>query len=413
MRHFLIVLGMLVCSSTSAVAQVSVGVGVPGLSIGIKLPAYPQLVPVPGYPVYYAPQLDSNYFFYDGMYWVFLGDNWYTSIWYNGPWGLVPPEAVPLFVLRVPVRYYRRPPAYFRGWSSDAPPRWGEHWGHTWEQHRRGWDNWNRSAVPAPAPLPAYQRQYSGSRYPRAEQQQILQSQNYRYRPQDAIVQQHYRAQEAQSAPSPSVPPSQGARRESSSSRQDQRGPNAQPRQPGPTEIQPPLPQARRELQQPTQQQNEQPPQRQAQQQREVQQQPQQSPQRQVQQPAPQGQFEREAQQQRQAQQQAQQRQAQQQPPQQAPQRQAQQQAQQRQAQQQPPQQAPQRQAQQQAQQRQAQQQPPQQQAPPPPQVQRQVPQQPPQHEAPPRQQVAAQHEQQPAKHGQEKNEPRGGEPGK
>jgi len=383
MRHFLIVLGMLVCSITSAVAQVSVGVGLPGLSIGINLPAYPQLVLVPGYPVYYAPQLDSNYFFFDGMYWVFLGDNWYTSTWYNGPWELVPPEAVPLFVLRVPVRYYRRPPAYFRGWSSYAPPRWGEHWGHTWEQHRRGWDNWNRSAVPAPAPLPAYQRQYSGSRYPRAEQQQILQIQNYRYRPQDAVVQQHYRAQEAQSAPGPSAPPSAGTTRERSSSRQDQRGPdrsstqqgaavapggqwsplagggvqstspNAQPRQltPTTTEIQPPPPQARRGLQQPPQRQNEQP----------------------MQQPP----------QQRQAQQHAQQRQAQQQPTQQAPQRQAQQQPPQRQAPQQQPQLA-----------------------------QRQVPQQPPQHETPPRQQVAAQHEQQPARHGQGKNEPRGGEPG-
>ena len=67
---------------------------------------YPQLVPVRGYPVYYAPQLNSNYFFYDGMYWVYQRDNWYASSWYNGPWGLVAREAVPLYVLRIPVRYY-------------------------------------------------------------------------------------------------------------------------------------------------------------------------------------------------------------------------------------------------------------------------------------------------------------------
>ena len=207
MRNLLIVLSMLLCSITSAVAQVSVGIGFPGVSIGINLPLYPQLVPVPGYPVYYAPQLDSNYFFYDGMYWVYQPDNWYASSWYNGPWGLVAPEAVPLYVLRIPVRYYRQPPVYFRGWASDAPPRWGEHWGNTWEQRRQGWDNWNRSYAPAPAPLPAYQRQYSGNRYPRVEQQQVLQTQNYRYQPQDAVVQQHYQTQtqRVQSTPPPAA----------------------------------------------------------------------------------------------------------------------------------------------------------------------------------------------------------------
>ena len=206
MRNVLIALWiMLLCSITSVAAQVSVGIGLPGVSIGINLPVYPELVPVPGYPVYYAPQVSSNYFFYDGMYWVYQRDNWYASSWYNGPWMLVAPEVIPVFVLRVPVRYYRRPPAYFRGWHSDAPPRWGEHWGNSWEQRRNGWDMWDRGAVPPPAPLPVYQRQYSGNRYPRVEQQQVLQTQNYRYQPQDAVVRQHYQAQPVQSAPAPST----------------------------------------------------------------------------------------------------------------------------------------------------------------------------------------------------------------
>ena len=138
MRNLLVVVWAVLFSITSASAQLSVGIGLPGVSIGINLPVYPQLVPVPGYPVYYAPQVSSNYFFYDGMYWVFQRDNWYASSWYNGPWGLVAPEAVPLFVLRIPVRYYRHPPVYFRGWQSDAPPRWGEHWGNSWVQRRQG-----------------------------------------------------------------------------------------------------------------------------------------------------------------------------------------------------------------------------------------------------------------------------------
>ncbi|HMH19082.1 MAG TPA: hypothetical protein VK572_13145 [Burkholderiales bacterium] len=216
MRYGLVVLWMLLGSVTSAIAQVSVGIALPGVSIGINLPLYPELVQVPGYPVYYAPRLDSNFFFYDGMYWVYQGDNWYASSWYNGPWWLVGPEVVPLFVLRIPVRYYRAPPVYFRGWRSEAPPRWGEHWGNAWQQRRSGWDRWSRSSVPAPAPLPVYQRQYSGNRYPPVEQQQALRSQNYGYQPRTTVVRQHYQAQAAQRAPAPSQRGQQGAPQERS-----------------------------------------------------------------------------------------------------------------------------------------------------------------------------------------------------
>jgi len=211
MRYVIIVLWMLFWSATSALAQVSIGIGLPGVSIGINLPLYPELVPVPGYPVYYAPRLNSNYFFYDGMYWVYQGDSWYASSWYNGPWGLVAPGVVPLYVLRIPVRYYRAPPAYFRGWRPDAPPRWGQHWGKEWEQHRSGWDKWNRKSAPAPAPLPVYQRKYSGDRYPRAEQQPALHNQNYRYQPRDPVVRKHYQEQAAQRAPAPTQRGQQGA----------------------------------------------------------------------------------------------------------------------------------------------------------------------------------------------------------
>ncbi len=115
-------------ASLSASGEVS-------LDIGINVGGYPDLVAVPDYPVYYAPQLDSNLFFYDGLYWVFAGDRWYSSSWYNGPWGIIERDDVPMFVLRIPVRYYRRPPAYFAGWGPDAPPRWGMHWGRGWERN--------------------------------------------------------------------------------------------------------------------------------------------------------------------------------------------------------------------------------------------------------------------------------------
>jgi len=103
MRYILLALPLLLCPLPAVQAQVSVGVGIqiPGVSIGINLPVYPELVRVPGYPVYYAPQAPANYFFYDGLYWVFQGDNWYASGWYNGPWSMLLEEFLSVVVFRV------------------------------------------------------------------------------------------------------------------------------------------------------------------------------------------------------------------------------------------------------------------------------------------------------------------------
>ena len=193
MRHLLISLLLFLAPVPAALAQVGIGISVPGISIGINLNAYPTLTRVPGYPVYYDARANSNYFFYDGQYWVYQRDNWYASSWYNGPWYAVQPAYVPLYLLRVPVRYYRQPPPYFRGWRVDAAPRWGDHWGRDWEAGHSGWNQWNRNEAPRPAPLPTYQRKYNGERYPgTVERQHEIRTQNYRYQPREPITQQHY-----------------------------------------------------------------------------------------------------------------------------------------------------------------------------------------------------------------------------
>jgi len=235
-RCGIIALLLLVCCSVSSVsAQVSIGIGLPNVSIGINLPLFPELVPLPGYPVYYAPRLDANYFFYDGLYWVYTNDYWYSSYWYNGPWTIVEPAYVPLYILRIPVRYYRQPPVYFRGWHRDAPPRWGQHWGRDWEHQRRGWDKWKRGSAPGRAPLPVYQRQYTGDRYPRAEQQHDLRREHYRYQPRDKAVRQHFQQRDDQRSAAP-------ARRE----RQEE----PRLRNAAPPEVQRPQPQPRGSVQQ-------------------------------------------------------------------------------------------------------------------------------------------------------------------
>ena len=110
-------------------AQVSV-------NIGINLPAPPPLVIVPSSPVQYAPSLDANYFFYGGEYYVFDGTQWYSSPGYNGPWVVLAPEFIPMPLLQVPVRFYRRPPPAWRAWRHEAPPQWAPAWGRRWEERR-------------------------------------------------------------------------------------------------------------------------------------------------------------------------------------------------------------------------------------------------------------------------------------
>lgn len=224
MRHLFVALSLVVLAAGPAAAQVNIGVGVslPGVQIGINLPAYPNLVPVPGYPVYYAPQARANFFFYDGMYWVYQRDNWYASSWYNGPWWAVESDAVPLYVLRVPVRYYVAPPQYFQGWQRNQPPRWGEHWGPDWNSRHRDWDRWDRRAVPARAPLPTFQRQYSGARYPAPEQQPQILGRSYRYEPREPVVRQHYEVQRVKPQAAPPTRP-QPQRQAAPPSRQPER----------------------------------------------------------------------------------------------------------------------------------------------------------------------------------------------
>jgi hypothetical protein len=173
---------------------------VPSSDIGMDVASYPQLDQVPGYPVYYAPSVSGNYFFYDGMFWVFQRDNWYASTWYNGPWGRVAPDYVPLFILRVPVHYYHEPPSFFRGWAANDPPQWGNHFGHSWEEHHGSWNQWDRKSVPAPAPLPTYQRQFSGGKYPPLAQQHELRAKEYHYQPKDAQAERVFHAQTAPKA---------------------------------------------------------------------------------------------------------------------------------------------------------------------------------------------------------------------
>ena len=180
-----VTLFVMLLGTITAEAQVSV-------SIGIDLPAFPRLEVVPNYPVYYAPSVRANYFFYDGLFWDFNVEDgyWYSSSWYNGPWVFVEPVYVPQVILVIPYRYYRVRPRYWSGWDYDRPPRWGNHWGSQWESSRRDWDRWDRTRTYVAAPLPDYQKKYDKNHYPAPSQQITIRNERYRYEPKDDYVRQ-------------------------------------------------------------------------------------------------------------------------------------------------------------------------------------------------------------------------------
>lgn len=93
----------------------------------------PQLVVVPQTPVYYAPALPYNYFFYGGQYYIFQQGTWSYGPTYNGPWAVIPVQYVPRPILAVPVTYYKARPGH---WKKHGPPPWAPAWG-----HRKKWDD--------------------------------------------------------------------------------------------------------------------------------------------------------------------------------------------------------------------------------------------------------------------------------
>ena len=163
--------------------------------VDVDLPQYPEMQPIPDSPVYWAPGVDSNYFFYDGLYWDYCcDDHWYASAWYNGPWQLVDPVYVPTYVLWVPVQYYHHHHPFFRGTPGHRPPHWGQHWGAEWQQRHNAIYG-GRQQAPTRAPLPDYQRVYGRGNYPRAPQQQAaIRNQYYGYQPREGVARGHYHA---------------------------------------------------------------------------------------------------------------------------------------------------------------------------------------------------------------------------
>lgn len=114
MTRTLMVGAIILTAAASAVpeparaADVNINIGIPGPTIVV--PAPPRLVIVPGTPVFYAPEVEYNYFVYGERHYIFRDGRWFIARTHRGPWTLVAVERVPRQIVAVPVSYYKVPP---------------------------------------------------------------------------------------------------------------------------------------------------------------------------------------------------------------------------------------------------------------------------------------------------------------
>jgi len=105
----LLVLSALFCLAAppaSAGVDVNVNIGIP--FPGFHVEAAPEMVMVPGAPVYFAPRVSVDLFFFDGFWFTRDHDHWYRGHDYRGPWKEVNARYVPPPVHRVRSDYRAR-----------------------------------------------------------------------------------------------------------------------------------------------------------------------------------------------------------------------------------------------------------------------------------------------------------------
>jgi len=116
--------------------RVDVGVSIP-LPPLIVFSAPPEVVVIPETYVYAVPDLDVDFFFYNGWWWRPWEGRWYRSRNYSSGWS-----------------YYQDDPSFYRGipsgWRNDyREHRWS---GHQWDYQRiphqqlqKNWNNWEKN----------------------------------------------------------------------------------------------------------------------------------------------------------------------------------------------------------------------------------------------------------------------------
>ena len=124
-------------------AGINVDINVPLPDIAVAGP--PAMVVVPGAYVYFAPDVETDLFFYHGYWYRPYQGGWYSSLGYNGPWGRITIGNVPPPLVSLRPGYRNLPPGYKRMPYTVVQRYWRQ-----WEEERY-WDSYQRSDEhPAP-----------------------------------------------------------------------------------------------------------------------------------------------------------------------------------------------------------------------------------------------------------------------
>jgi len=107
-----------------AEVDVSVNIGLPLPAVVISAP--PAVVMIPGTPVYFAPDVEVDIFFYRGYWYRPYRERWYRATHYNGPWRYIAPRAVPSVIVNVPPDYRHIPPSHERIPYGQLKKHWKE-----------------------------------------------------------------------------------------------------------------------------------------------------------------------------------------------------------------------------------------------------------------------------------------------
>ena len=118
---FLCALSIVIPVATKAEVHIGIGISLPP---PIVFAAPPEVVVLPDTnDVYAVPDIDADFFFWNGWWWRLWEGRWYRSHYYDRGWG-----------------YYNRVPGFY----FDVDPGWrGYYRDHNWQGHR-----WNYERIP-------------------------------------------------------------------------------------------------------------------------------------------------------------------------------------------------------------------------------------------------------------------------
>jgi hypothetical protein len=111
--------------------NINIGINVPP---AVVIPAPPAVVLIPGTYIYFIPDIEADFLFYQDYWYRPYKGRWYRARSYNGPWVYVVPARVPGVLLHLQPDFRHIPPGHERIPYGQLKKNWRR-----WEQEKY-WD---------------------------------------------------------------------------------------------------------------------------------------------------------------------------------------------------------------------------------------------------------------------------------